>query len=319
MLGDIMKYIFIINPAAGQGKARSYWLPQIQRLVKERNIEYELHNTLSFQEGINYIRQRCESGEEIRFYGCGGDGTLNCLVNGVYGYSNASIGVLPTGTGNDFIRSFTDPKAFQDLERQLDGEVQKLDAIKCTDSSGTKISLNMCNIGVDAAVAVEAGEMKKKPLLSGALAYGAAAVKVLSGTIGFPARVQIDDEEPYEKYFLFVAIGNGGFCGGGFHSTPLSKLDDGLMDVCLVDNISRMKIATVIMKYRAGTHLTDKSCEGIVTYKKCKKMTLTPLCPYDEHVERIVLDGEASDFLETTFEIVPEAVNFIVPRGCEML
>ena len=73
---DFMKYIFIINPAAGQGKARSFWLPKIQKLVKERELPYELHNTLSFQEGVNYIRQRCETGEEIRFYGCGGDGTL---------------------------------------------------------------------------------------------------------------------------------------------------------------------------------------------------------------------------------------------------
>ena len=314
-----MKYIFVINPAAGQGKARSYWLPQIQRLVKEKELDYELHNTLSFQEGINYIRQRCESGEEIRFYGCGGDGTLNCLVNGAFGYPNASVGILPTGTGNDFVRSFTEPKAFQDLERQLEGESVALDAIKCTDPSGTKISLNMCNIGVDAAVAEVAGEMKKKPLLSGPLAYGAAAVKVLAGQIGFPARVQIDEEEAYEKEFLFIAIGNGGYCGGGFHSTPLSKLDDGLMDVCLVDKITRRKIATVIMKYRAGTHLTDKACEPVVTYRQCKKLTLTPLLSNDEHIERRVVDGEGSAFSETTFEVVPKSVNFIIPKGCEML
>ena len=314
-----MKYIFVINPAAGQGKARSYWLPQIQRLVKEKEIDYELHNTLSFQEGINYVRQRCESGEEIRFYGCGGDGTLNCLVNGAFGYPNASVGILPTGTGNDFVRSFTEPKAFQDLERQLDGESVALDVIRCTDEQGTKIALNMCNIGVDAAVAEVAGEMKKKPLLSGPLAYGAAAVKVLAGQIGFPARVQIDEEEPYEQDFLFVAIGNGGYCGGGFHSTPLSKLDDGLMDVCLVDKITRRKIATVIMKYRAGTHLTDKACEPVVTYRQCKKLTLTPLLPDDEHIERMVVDGEGSAFCETTFEVVPKSVNFIIPKDCEML
>ena len=314
-----MKYIFVINPAAGQGKARSFWLPKIQQLVKEKEIDYELHNTLSFQEGINYVRQRCESGEVIRFYGCGGDGTLNCLVNGAFGYPNASIGVLPTGTGNDFVRSFSDPEGFRDLERQLEGEVRVLDAIRCTDPSGTRIALNMCNIGVDAAVAEVAGEMKKKPLLSGALAYGAAAVRVLAGQIGFPARVQIDDEEPYDQDFLFIAIGNGGYCGGGFHSTPLSKLDDGLMDACLVKNITRRKIATVILKYRAGTHLTDKACEGLVTYRKCRKLRITPLRPYDEHVERMALDGEGSGFLDTTFEVVPSSIKFIVPQGCELL
>ena len=314
-----MKYIFVINPAAGQGKARSFWLPKIQQLVKEKEIDYELHNTLSFQEGINYVRQRCESGEVIRFYGCGGDGTLNCLVNGAFGYPNASIGVLPTGTGNDFVRSFSDPEGFRDLERQLEGEVRVLDAIRCTDPSGTRIALNMCNIGVDAAVAEVAGEMKKKPLLSGAMAYGAAAVKVLAGQIGFPARVQIDDEEPYDQDFLFIAIGNGGYCGGGFHSTPLSKLDDGLMDACLVKNITRRKIATVILKYRAGMHLTDKACEGLVTYRKCRKLRITPLRPYDEHVERMALDGEGSGFLDTTFEVVPSAIKFIVPQGCELL
>jgi diacylglycerol kinase family enzyme len=177
----------------------------------------------------------------------------------------------------------------------------------------------MCNIGVDAAVAEVAGEMKKKPLLSGAMAYGAAAVKVLAGQIGFPARVQIDDEEPYDQDFLFIAIGNGGYCGGGFHSTPLSKLDDGLMDACLVKNITRRKIAAVILKYRAGTHLTDKACEGLVTYRKCRKLRITPLRPYDEHVERMALDGEGSGFLDTTFEVVPSSIKFIVPQGCELL
>ena len=314
-----MKYIFIINPAAGQGKARSYWLPKIQKLVKEKEIDFEIHNTMSYQEGVNYIRQRCETGEEIRFYGCGGDGTVNCLVNGVYGYPNASIGVLPTGTGNDFIRNFSDHKAFQDLERQINGTTALIDVIKCTDVTGTKLSLNTCNIGLDAAVAEVASDMKQKPLLSGPLAYGAAAVKVLSGPIGSPVRVQFEEEEPYEMEMLFTAIGNGGFCGGGFHSNPLSKLDDGLMDVCLVDRISKMKIASVILKYRAGNHLTDKACEGIVNYRQVKKFTMTPLRSREEYVERMVLDGESCDFLETTFEVIPKAIRIIIPEGCQML
>ena len=313
-----MKYIFIINPAAGQGKARSFWLPQIQKLVKERELPYELHNTLSFQEGVNYIRQRCETGEEIRFYGCGGDGTLNCLVNGAFGYPNASVGVLPTGTGNDFVRSFFNSQQFRSLDAQVDGTVCPVDVIRCTDARGSQIAVNMCNIGVDAAVVDVAQEMKKKPLIRGPLAYGASVVKVLSGRIGFPVRLQFDDGDVVEEEALLVAIGNGGFCGGGFHATPQCSVSDGLMDVCLIRNIPKRKIARLILKYRAGTHVTDRECQQVITYRKCRKLQLTPLLSEDENQEWMAVDGEIAPCLDTGFEILPGGVNFIVPQGCEM-
>ncbi len=118
-----MKYIFLVNPAAGKGRSDKELLPEVHPFLKARGLDYEIHRTLSEGDIISYVRQRAAGGEPVRFVACGGDGTLNNTLRGMMGFPNAELAVMPYGSGNDFVRNFTNKEAFLDLEKQLNGRV----------------------------------------------------------------------------------------------------------------------------------------------------------------------------------------------------
>ena len=125
-----MKHIFVINPAAGQGKALNFIKPKIEEVCAKYSLDYDIHVTEKQGEGIEYVKNRAASGEEIRFYACGGDGTLYDVVNGAFGYKNVQVAVIPLGSGNDFIRLFGSKEDFLVLEDDVNGVPVEFDVIK---------------------------------------------------------------------------------------------------------------------------------------------------------------------------------------------
>ena len=113
---------------------------------------------------------------------------------------------------------------------------------------------------------------------------------------------------------LLCAMGNGGFYGGGFRALPKSSIDDGLIDVCTVDKISRVKFVQIVGKYKAGEHLSVNPPYEFIHYYKCKKITLDP-----GEIIKVCLDGEFIETDKIEVEIVPKAINLIVPEGCETI
>lgn len=158
-----MKHIFIVNPAAGSGESEKKILPKIRKVSEELGIEYEVHITLSGEETTAYTLHRAEKGDEVRFYACGGDGTLNNVLNGMIGFQNTQLAYIPCGTGNDFARSFTENDYFLDIKRQIEGDPTYIDAIRFNDA----YAINMFNIGVDCDVVVEVDKLKKAPFFKG--------------------------------------------------------------------------------------------------------------------------------------------------------
>ena len=103
-----MQHYFLINPAAGKGNLYRHLDGEIRTYCDQKEIDYEIYYTKGVGDAEDYIRRACEkNGGELRFFACGGDGTLNEAANGVAGFNHASVGVIPTGTGNDFVRNFT--------------------------------------------------------------------------------------------------------------------------------------------------------------------------------------------------------------------
>ena len=99
-----MKHYFIMNPAAGKGKAGQLFLPKIIETSKRLDIDYEIHRTIASGDAAHFIKAKCEerekkgeTGKTYRFYACGGDGTLNEAANGAYGYENIEIAMIPAG------------------------------------------------------------------------------------------------------------------------------------------------------------------------------------------------------------------------------
>ena len=158
-----MKTFFIVNPKAGQGKKSE----ELCRKIREVSPESEIVFTKKKGDAGKIAKDICKNlkGEEVRIYACGGDGTFCDTVNGVIGYENVSVGVVPVGTGNDFLKNFGNERVFKDLKAQLSGNVKKCDAIKITDESGKNLyCANMINIGFDCNVADKAASLKKKRL-----------------------------------------------------------------------------------------------------------------------------------------------------------
>ena len=108
-----MKHIFVVNPGAGKGMTA----PELDTKLKELEIEYEIYETVAAKDATRYVRERCESGEELRFYACGGDGTLKEVMEGTVGFSNASLSCYPVGSGNDFVKCFGGKERFLNLEK----------------------------------------------------------------------------------------------------------------------------------------------------------------------------------------------------------
>ncbi len=310
-----MKHIFILNPAAGPKTAEKKLLPKILEAVKSEGVSYEIHRTMNIGDGGNFVRNRCLAfpEERLRFYAVGGDGTLNEVANGAFGFSNAEIAFIPAGTGNDFARIFSNPQFFLDIKRQLQGVAKPIDLIRY----GDRYIVNMLNIGLDCAVVVEMNELKQKFSLKGPFAYMAGVGAVFASNQGYHLKVTLEDGSVYNEEFTLVAVGNGAFCGGGFKGVPRAEIDDGLLDVSLIRKINRRTFASVIGKYRKGTHLEAPVLKDVITYVKCRSLTIEPPSSTADSQEtmQICVDGEVYDSTGLNLSVAPATISFSIPEG----
>lgn len=302
-----MKTIFIVNPKAGQGKDANIIISQIKETASALGKEFKIYVTTSVGDATRFVKEYCETYGAARFIACGGDGTLSEVLNGAAGYPDAEIGVIPMGTGNDFCRNFAHD--FKKIASQVSGKTVKCDAIRFTSMGKEGYCINMFNIGFDCNVADMTANMKKKPFISGSLAYFLSIMEALIKKKGAKLKIELDGKEMHRGQLLLTSIANGCYCGGGVKSNPLASIQDGFINVNIIKNVSRLKFIKLLPHYMKGTHMKLKGIEKIISSVKCKKVTVTP---YDENF-RLCTDGEITDAGKTEFEIVPEAVNFVVP------
>lgn len=304
-----MKHIFIINPLAGQGAVQKKLISDLE------GKKLDCYITKCQGDGEKYIKSVCETGLSgtVRFYACGGDGTLNEVINGVFGYENAEAACIPAGSGNDFIRNFNIPPGyFKDVDRQLTGSAIPVDLIKYTETASetdARYAINMFNIGFDCNVVAKTAEVKKYPLVSGSLAYFLSILITLIKKEGAELTIDFEDGTSHEGPVLLTAIGNGAFCGGGLKGVPRAAADDGLMDVCVIKNVPRRVFISLFSKYANGTYLEDKRANDIFIYKKCGKITMEN----KKGNGLLCVDGEITKARKVSFEIVPGAVRFSLP------
>lgn len=309
-----MIHIFILNPVAGKGKSEKLFLPLIHSTAKELDVEYEIHRTINVGDGERFTRIRCQNRESeteiLRFYACGGDGTLNEVANGAYGFKNVEIGFIPSGTGNDFARSFENAKDFPNIKSQINGKVKPIDLLKYSiDGKDPKYCINMFNIGFDCDVVIKMDELRKFSFLAGSTAYSTGVGLALIKKDTLDLNIVIDDGIERKGKILMMAIGNGKYCGGGFKGLPEASVEDGIIDVSIVKNVSRLEFISLIGPYKKGTHLSTKLGQKIVTYEKCKSITVK-----DEKEFSICIDGEVEKGNILRVEIENKAILFSVPQ-----
>ena len=297
-----MTHLFIINPAAGSRNRTDDYSEVIHKLCREKGLDYDIRVSTAPGECTRFAREAAETGKEYRIYACGGDGTLNEVVQGAAGHDNVAVTVYSGGSGNDFVKLFDDPQAFFDLERLLDAQEATFDLIRCNDD----ISLNICSVGLDARIGTDVSNYKRLPLLHGFRAYAASTVVNVVKAVSEHYVVEINGKRIDGDQTL-VCVCNGRYYGGGFNPVPEADPADGLLDVLLVKKVSRLQVAGVIGKYKAGRY---KELQRLIRHYRTKSVKI--LC---DKPTPINLDGELRIAQEITMSVAEEKLRFFYPRG----
>ena len=301
-----MRYIFIINPKAG-AQDRSAELKAAVAALPQKD-QCEFYFTKSVGDATVYVKQWCDAhpGEEVRFIACGGDGTINEVFNGAAGRENVSVTCWPVGSGNDFVKVFGGSERFMDIGKLLTAPTQKLDLLKV----GDRYSVNVVNFGFDTTVAITINQEREKTGHGGKSAYTKGVVKALLTSMRNEFTVTADGELLDTKgKALLCTVANGQYVGGSFKCAPRAKTDDGLLEVCLIRPISRIRFVTILGTYTEGKHLDDPKMQDIVIYRQAKKVEITAPEGF-----AYSLDGEIIYENKFTVEIAEGILDLAVPE-----
>ncbi len=298
----LLKHLFIINPAAGSRDRTKMYTAAIEEACGKRGLDYRIAISQGPGDCFRLAREAAQSGEDTRIYACGGDGTLNEVAAGAAGFSNAAVTVFSGGSGNDFVKIFSDRKAFFDIERLLDADTASFDMIDCNGD----LALNICSVGLDARIGTDVATYKRIPLLSGFRAYAVSTVVNIFKGIAEHYTVEVEGET-IDADQTFVCVCNGRFYGGGFNPVPEADPRDGLLEVLLVKRVRLWEIPMVIGKYKDGRY---QELPRLVRHYRTKDITI-----HCDQETPINLDGELRTAKDVHMTLAREKLNFFYPRG----
>ena len=298
-----MKHLFIVNPIAGSRDATEEIRSQAELAFQSRPGPWELYVTRGPRDATRKILSEASAGEELRVYACGGDGTFNECVTGAALQPNVSVCPVPTGTGNDFCRMFGDFAAlFRDLEALIDGEIHPIDLISCNGS----YSANICSVGIDARIGTSVHRYTGLPVIGGKGAYVISAVVNAFQGIATPMRIRCAGRSFSGRHTL-VCVCNGRYYGGGFNPSTGALLDDGILDIYIAKKVSLLNFARLIGKYAKGR---ADELPQYVTHLRAKEIEID----FDRQ-DVVNLDGEALPATSVRMQLLPKALNLIIPKG----
>ena len=297
-----MKHLFVINPAAGSRNQTEIYRKQIAEVCEAKGLDYSVELSAAPGCCIKIAREAAQSGEEYRIYACGGDGTLNEVVNGVAGFSNVAVTTFAGGSGNDFARMFSQPEAFRDLERLLDAEETEFDLIDCNGD----YSLNICSVGLDARIGTDVANYKRLPFLHGFAAYAASTVVNTVRGVHEHYVVEINGET-IDGNQTMICVCNGQYYGGGFNPVPTADPTDGVLEVLLVTKGSRLQVAQVVGKYKDGKYT---QLPHLVRHFRTDGVKITCDKP-----SPINLDGELRMGQTIEMKLADKKLRFFYPKG----
>ncbi|UYZ21109.1 diacylglycerol/lipid kinase family protein [Mesobacillus jeotgali] len=305
------KIYFIVNPNAKNGSCREIW----------RNIEIELEDLdiaylAVFTEYPGHAQELAASiarkadGKPAIIAAVGGDGTLHEVVNGAASSSNITIGFIPGGSGNDFSRGFLIPKRSAlalrlMIDKWCDPTEIDIGKIQHNELQETYFMNNM-GVGFDAAVAKDSNESRMKGLLNrfslGRLVYVYILIKKLLTFRTVPIEVTVDGNVYKYSKAWFVTVSNQPYYGGGMKIAPAALPDDGILDITVVHQISRLKLLLVFISVFWGKHTKFQEVEQFTG----KSITIESTAEVLPHA-----DGEAIGHTPLKIQACPKALKIL--------
>ena len=294
-----------MNPTAGKGRTRKL-LPELTEALTGALGDVEIHVTTDAADVVRRARAAYESGRAV--VACGGDGTVNALA-GVASEEDGVLGIVPTGSGNDFAAHLgLDWKRWRDAVGVLtEGRVARVDlgrAVLADDGTSAWFT-SVANSGFDSEANRWANGVR---WATGTTLYVLAVVRTLA--VYSPRRYRLTvDGEAHDLEAWLVAVGNSRGYAGGMRITPDARLDDGELDVCVVGHVSRVGFLRSFPRVFKGTHTTHPA----VTMLRGKLIELASLEPAGTN--ELYGSGERIGPLPARMEAVPGALRVLVPEG----
>lgn len=290
------KFLFIVNPVAGVKKSLDY-IPRIQSELEKRKLIGKIEITKSVGEATDLVMLNSEYGVCIAV---GGDGTVNEVAKGILQRGYGVLGIIPSGTGNDLAKVLG---IEEDIDAAMLNIFEKNSREIDIGLAKDKYFFNIASLGFDAQV-VRSTELIRK-IVKGKIAYILGVITTLLGYRKRRISLTIDGVE-YKRNAMLIAVGNGQFYGGGMQILPMSVVDDGELDICIVRDISNIRILFLFPTIFKGEHVKYKE---YVEFFRGKEVTVKTEGKYYLNV-----DGEISPVIdeEIKFKLADEKLKVLI-------
>lgn len=299
----------IVNPRSANGKTGKRW-PEIERAVTKHLGKLRAYMTSKPRHATALARQALAEGAEL-VISVGGDGTNNEVLNGLFEDGRpvnpaAAMSVIPGGTGGDFARLLGFAKEPDTVAARLAQSKPKpidVGRLTCVDHSGATASLmflNIASFGLGGEVDARVNRTSK--VLGGRLSFLWASLMTVLNYRNRPVHLVIDDVLDEERVIQQVSVANGQYFGAGMWIAPQASLDDGLFDIVIQGDASRMQTLLRAGDIYKGTHVQHPNTQVV----RGRRLTAS-----SKEVTLIDMDGEQPGRLPVTIELVPRALPFL--------
>jgi len=297
------RYLAIVNPAAGGGKTRSLLGPALDKL-KTSGIEVDVRETSASGHAADIARDGWRDGYR-KFVSVGGDGTSYEIVNGLYplreGGEKPTLGFLPLGTGNSFLRDFSDRGVEYAMESLIARRSRSCDVLRLTHKGGVVHYINILSIGFSADVAT----LRARRFSSwGEAGYQTAIFLTLARFRRRPFPLAVDGEGKVDsRPCLFLTFNNTKFTGGTMMIAPTADSNDGLIEFVRWGPIGRIGLIRNLPGLYDGTHIQHPLAE----VRKVKRVDFQLGEPVD-----VMIDGEVVILHCQALDVLPGVLNVVV-------
>jgi YegS/Rv2252/BmrU family lipid kinase len=260
------KILFIVNPVAGHGNGKN-----LIRIINDYMSKNDVEHTIKISNKMGNVTELAKWGCEQDFtdiVAVGGDGSLVEALNGIDLEKSVSLGLLPAGTGNDFAKVLNLSKSYEEcLDVLMAGETKDVDVCEVNQQR----FINVCCCGIDGEIIMDTDRIKRN--IRGSSAYLLSTLKALATYKAKKVLVKIDDLE-LSRETILIAVGNGKYIGGGMKVTPDAEIDDGLLDICIVNKLSKPKLIALFPSIFKGEHINIKPTVEMYKGKHIQIVTL---------------------------------------------
>jgi diacylglycerol kinase (ATP) len=298
-----VRYLAIVNPAAGGGKTRNLLGPALEKL-KSAGVEADVRETSAAGHAAHLARDAWREGYR-KFISVGGDGTSYEIVNGLYPLTDSAdkptLAFLPLGTGNSFLRDFSDQGVDYAMESLVAGRSRACDVLRLTHKDGLVHYINILSIGFSADVATLRARRFSR---WGEMGYQIAIFLTLARFRRRPFPLRADgDQQIDSRRCLFLTFNNTKFTGGTMMIAPTADSNDGLIEFVRWGPIGRIGLIRNLPGLYDGTHIQHPLAE----VRKVSRIEFRLEEPVD-----VMIDGEVVTLHCQTLDVLPGALSVVV-------